>query len=63
MAAISLSTPELLIIEAALRNRVSGLQIAASEAMRRGDRHGASLASQGAGAVQRLQKRLETEVF
>ena len=62
MINVTLSAADYSVIDAALRDRVAILQGAAAESMRRGDRHHASLKSQGAGSVQKLQRRLMREV-
>lgn len=61
MPSVNLSAADLAVIDAALRDRIATLQGAASESVRRGDRHTASLQMQGTAAVQRLRQRLDRD--
>lgn len=58
MTSPTFSPAELMVIDAALTDRIAGYQGRASVFMQRGDADNAGLQSQGAGTCQRLQRRI-----
>lgn len=58
MTSLQLSRAELMVIDAALTDRIAGYQGRASVFMSRGDTRNAGLQCQGAATCQRLQRRI-----